>query len=163
MILLQLLLYLTALLLLDTTTAKEIIASYEWQKVGPTDTLPAGLEIRMDLGSEGGTWARLPPKEINDGNSDHQNVVHKKRCGPSCKERQKERAEKRRAAGFFLREPTHHHQQQQQDRREQEIVVPSNHDTSISWQQAVIFFVGLSVGVGVTTQLRGRQNGLHEH
>lgn len=158
MILLQILLYLTALLMLDTTSAKEIIASYEWQKVGPTDTLPAGLEIRMDLGSEeGGTWARLPPKEIDDGNSD-KHLVHKKRCGPSCKERQKERADKRRAAGLFLREPTHH-----QDRREQEIMRPSHHDTSFSWQQAVIFFVGLSVGVGVTTQLRGRQNGLHEH
>ena len=159
MILLQIFLYLAALLLLDTTSAKEIIASYEWQKVGPTDTLPAGLEIRMDLGSEGGgTWARLPPKEIDDGSNTSDHIVHKKRCGPSCKERQKERAEKRRAAGLFLREPIHH-----QDRREQETVTQSNHDTSISWQQSVIFFVGLSVGVGVTTQLRGRHNGLHEH
>lgn len=33
--------------------AKELIATNEWQKVGPNETLPAGLEIRMDLKNGG--------------------------------------------------------------------------------------------------------------
>ena len=94
--------------------AKEIIATNEWQKVGPTDTVPAGLEIRMDL-SGGGKWARLPPPEEEE---DISQPPHAKHCGPSCKERQKQRAEKRRAAGFKLREASHTTRRRQHEEEE---------------------------------------------
>lgn len=157
---LRVLLLILPFFLAPIVSAKEIIATHEWQKVGPTDTVPTGLEIRMDL-SGGGKWARLPPKEIEDGNTNIEAVPHKKRCGPSCMERQQERAEKRRAAGFLLREPRHN------QRREQEIPIaefnhPSLNSNSSMLQQAGILLVGVTIGVGVTTRFR-RRSGLHEH
>lgn len=139
------------------TTAKEIIATYEWQKIGPTDTLPAGLEIRMDL-SGGGKWARLPPNEPKDI-PDQEVAPHKKRCGPSCKERQAERAEKRRGAGFLLREQKH-------NRRREHELAPNDDDVDANssiLHPGSILLVGLVVGIGVATQLRRRTGGLHEH
>lgn len=131
---------------------KELIATHEWQKVGPTDTLPAGLEIRMDL-SGGGKWARLLPEEIDPP---HPLVAqeHVKRCGPSCKERQRVRAETRRASGYLLREPQHR-------RRDQEVQEEPLPHSSSFYSEAGLFLVGLTVGVGVATRVRKR-TGLHE-
>jgi len=153
--------------IIPTIIAKEIIATYEWQKLGPTDTVPAGLEIRMDL-SGGGKWARLPPKEIDDGEAETI-ILHKKRCSPSCKERQKERAEKRRAAGFLLREPTHKYHKNHQ-RREQET---GNHleeweSPNIGQNSLLhlggVFVGGLTIGIGIMTRIRRRGgSGMHEH
>lgn len=76
---------------------KEIVATKEWQRVGPGDTLPAGLEIRMDL-STGEKWARLiPPNEETQESSEQANHPHTPRCGPSCKARQEERRRRRQA------------------------------------------------------------------
>ena len=157
--------------LLATAQAKEIIATYEWQKLGPTDTVQAGLEIRMDLGG-GGKWARLPPPspQEEDAPSDQQQqpqqqvvpVHHKDRCGPSCKERQKERAEMRRAAGFRLREPTH----KDSIVDSWKSIAPNDNDTfSILIRCGIFIVLGLIIGVWVTTRLRSRNanNGLHEH
>lgn len=69
--------------------AKELVATTEWQRVGPTDTLPAGLEIRMDLSETGGKWARLLPPSAPE---QHDVLEHSTpRCGPDCKERQRQR------------------------------------------------------------------------
>jgi hypothetical protein len=165
-------------LLAPTSRGKEIIATYEWQKLGPTDTVPAGLEIRMDLGGEGGTWVRLPPAPeeaaANEPNGQHQQQDavlhnHKDRCGPSCKERQKERAEARRAAGFRLRG---------QRSSSWNFSFPNDstsntHTADIGVSSILfrggIFIVALLFGVGLTTRLRTRRgndnssNGLHEH
>lgn len=70
--------------------AREIVATNDWQPVGPHDTLPAGLEIRMDL-TKGGKWARLMQPEQEPA------PAHHPRCGPSCHARQQER---RRKAGL---------------------------------------------------------------
>ena len=164
----MMLLLLTLSIIAPTVYGNEIIATYEWQKVGPTDTLPAGLEIRMDL-SGGGKWARLPPKEIENGNP-KADVAHEKRCGPSCQERQRDRAEKRRAAGFLLREPKHNDQRRDQ---EMEWESSSHHHRqqqssssvfSMLWQVS-IFGLGIAMGVGITSSLRkARTSGeMHEH
>eukprot|EP00977_Amphora_coffeiformis_P000623 scaffold140_cov163-Amphora_coffeaeformis.AAC.4 len=89
-------LLLLSLLFSSQAAASEIVPSDEWQRLGPNDTVPAGLEIRMDLGGNGGTWAR---KIRNEQHQHQPNLPHPKRCGPSCKERQS----KRRAQGFRLR------------------------------------------------------------
>jgi hypothetical protein len=70
--------------------AKELVATTEWQRVGPDDTLPAGLEIRMDLSGTGGKWARLLPPSVPE---DHGVLLEPStpRCGPDCKERQRQR------------------------------------------------------------------------
>lgn len=133
---------------------KELIATYEWQRVGPDDTLPAGLEIRMDL-SGGGKWARLPPKEVNPPHPDPPTSTHVKRCGPSCKERQRLRAEKRRSAGFLLREPRR--AQQEQD---QEFVHGSS--SSSLYHEAGVLLVGIVIGVGAAMRVRKQAKGRHE-
>ena len=69
--------------LVVVVTAKELVATHEWQRVGPGDTLPAGLEIRMDM-EHGGSWARLPPEEQPQQEAPK---PHAHRCGPSCHER----------------------------------------------------------------------------
>jgi len=81
------------------TVAKEIIPSDEWQWVGPNDTVPAGLEIRMDLGGNSGTWARIIHHDTKEERQGQFVPSRPKRCGPSCKERQRQR----RAEGFHLR------------------------------------------------------------
>ena len=81
--------------------AKELVATHEWQRVGPHDTLPAGLEIRMDL-EHGGTWARLiptPPQEESDDKQQQQEPPHAHRCGPSCHERLAQRRRGLRGGG----------------------------------------------------------------
>lgn len=67
---------------------REIVATNEWQWLGPNDTVPAGLEIRMDL-TNGGKWARSiqPSEQQHQRKEEH----HEPRCGPSCKERQRAR------------------------------------------------------------------------
>lgn len=134
--------------------AKEIIATNEWQKVGPTDTVPAGLEIRMDL-SGGGKWARLPPEEEEDISQ----PPHAKHCGPSCKERQKQRAEKRRAAGFKLREASHTTRRRQ---HEEEELSEFGESPSIL-HVAGVLMLGLTIGLGVATRFRRKIEGLHEN
>lgn len=137
--------------------AKEIVATYEWQEVGPNDTLPAGLEIRMDLGV-GGKWARLPPKEIDSPNPITSLTQRKPRCGPSCKERQRERAEKRRTAGFLLREP--HQKHRRGEEHEEHNFSTAN--ASI-YHVAGIFLVGLGLGLGAAKGVRrGKTGSLHE-
>lgn len=74
------------LLLPFPAQSREIVATREWQEIGPGDTLPAGLEIRMDL-DKGGTWARLPEEEPKAEEIHH--------CDSNCKER----LAKRRQAG----------------------------------------------------------------
>lgn len=170
---------LAALALLPTTTrANEIIATFEWQKLGPSDTVPVGLEIRMDLGG-GGKWARLPPPPPEEDSTpttmeqqdkQHQQqqqqqeavpIHHKDRCGPSCKERQNERAERRRAAGFRLRGPRDSSSSISLNDIAKNIALAS------SLLRGGIFIVfGLLIGVGMATRLRTRRsasNGLHEH
>mmetsp|Transcript_26799 Transcript_26799/g.40545 ORF Transcript_26799/g.40545 Transcript_26799/m.40545 type:complete len:99 (+) Transcript_26799:256-552(+) len=49
-------------LLAASVVSKEIVATNDWQKVGENDTIPAGLEIRMDL-SKHETWVRLVQEE----------------------------------------------------------------------------------------------------
>lgn len=100
--------------------AKEIVATRKWQRLGPEDTLPAGLEIRIDLTS-GEKWARLMPPQSSSSSSSPQkdatttttttNTQQQQqerqpqhvrqnhatpRCGPSCKTRQTERRRRRR-------------------------------------------------------------------
>ena len=72
-------------------SGKELVATHEWQRVGPDETLPAGLEIRMDL-DQGGTWVRLPPDKEKESQPPH----HPHRCGPSCHERLAQAALRRR-------------------------------------------------------------------
>lgn len=86
---------------LPRVQGKELVATHEWQRIGPNDTLPAGMEIRIDM-TTGEKWARLlqPSDEGDDtgkGSQDEQHEhPHAPRCGPSCKERQKQRAARRR-------------------------------------------------------------------
>jgi hypothetical protein len=129
-------------------TAKEIIATNEWQKVGPTDTLPAGLEIRMDL-SGGGNWARLPQLEIDPPLIAEQKH-HDARCGPSCKQRQQERRAGLRGS----------------HRRREQVVSSSSdsdHGATTSWRDAVALLMILVFGVGAACSFRRSwRNGLHE-
>ncbi|CAB9529770.1 expressed unknown protein [Seminavis robusta] len=149
------------LLLLAHGHAKELIATDEWQKVGDTDTLPAGLEIRMDL-TNGGKWARLLQKEIDPPN--HSELQpHEKRCGPSCKERQEARAEKRRAAGFMLREPSHHqHSRRRQQETDVDIEFGGSASSSSLFHAMIVFVAGLGIGLGVATRFRRKSGSLHE-
>lgn len=74
-------------LLAASVVSKEIVATNDWQKVGENDTIPAGLEIRMDL-SKHETWVRMVQE---DEKEDIEPQEKKKRCGPSCKDRQRAR------------------------------------------------------------------------
>jgi hypothetical protein len=134
----------------DVVIAKEIIATNEWQKVGPTDTLPAGLEIRMDL-SGGGNWARLPQPEIDPPQIAEQKH-HDERCGPSCKQRQQERRAGLRGS---------------HRRREQVVSSSYNYDSdrgaTTSWSDAMTLLMILVFGVGVASCFRRSwRKGLHE-
>jgi hypothetical protein len=61
-----------ALLLLSLccigTTAREIVATTEWQEVGENDTIPAGMHVRMDL-TTGGRWVKLIDENEEDDES----------------------------------------------------------------------------------------------
>lgn len=97
----MLLRFVSCLLVLFVRAAQctEIVATNDWQAIGPNDTLPAGLEIRMDM-TTGGKWARLPqPSAVEDTN-----MHHEKHCDEACRERQR----LRREAGKFLRGGSHH-------------------------------------------------------
>ena len=108
----RILLWLVAsVLLLNHATAKEMIATNDWQRVGPSDTLPAGMEIRIDI-TTGDKWARLlQPEETH-----HHDEPQHPRCGPSCKARQSQRRRARlrgttseQAAVVDRPQPVHSH------------------------------------------------------
>lgn len=77
--------------LLPLASSIEIVATNDWQRVGVNDTVPAGLEIRMDL-SKHETWVRLIQEEEEKEEEEEPVPSKKKRCGPSCKDRQRARA-----------------------------------------------------------------------
>lgn len=77
-------------------SAKELVPTKDWQSVG-NQTLPAGLEIRIDL-TTGQKWARLVPTDQNV--HDHGHEEHPHRCGPSCHERLKNRRQGLRGTVF---------------------------------------------------------------
>eukprot|EP00547_Thalassionema_nitzschioides_P000448 CAMPEP_0194204926 /NCGR_PEP_ID=MMETSP0156-20130528/4324_1 /TAXON_ID=33649 /ORGANISM="Thalassionema nitzschioides, Strain L26-B" /LENGTH=120 /DNA_ID=CAMNT_0038931069 /DNA_START=199 /DNA_END=558 /DNA_ORIENTATION=+ len=81
--------FLAFLPFLPLVVAKELVATNDWQKVGANDTIPAGLEIRMDL-SKHETLVRLQKIQEEDEEPVPREI--KKRCGPSCKDRQRVRA-----------------------------------------------------------------------
>lgn len=79
----------------------EIVATYEWQAIRANDTLPAGLEIRIDM-TTGEKWARLEPittSFVKDSTTTQYHHNTKKHCDEACQERQRNRRE----AGHFLR------------------------------------------------------------
>jgi hypothetical protein len=125
---------------------KELIATAEWQRVGPSDTLPAGLEIRMDLSGTGGKWARLLPPSVPE-----QEVLEHStpRCGPDCKERQRQRrAGLRGTAGI----------RQNGETPRDENVTPSY--SKVEW---VLLGGAIVVGVGFVRRIRERwQRRTHE-
>lgn len=57
----------TALLLgfLSLGSAREVVATKEWQAVGENDTIPAGMHVRMDL-TTGGRWVKIIDENDDD-------------------------------------------------------------------------------------------------
>ena len=157
--------------------AKEIVATHEWQKIKDGDTLPAGLEIRMNLGEEGGKWARLPPSSDTDkrekqsdvGTANQQQQPHNPpRCGPSCKERLSKYKGK---AG--LRGTRKDDNSQEEKNEEQDIIVedhrnylersPENATVLSSLLVPVFAIIGLITGVLTAGKIRRTTKiGMHE-
>lgn len=52
-------------MILHGAHAEEIVATNEWQRLGPNDTVPAGLHVKMDL-STGEKWAKTISDEDDD-------------------------------------------------------------------------------------------------
>eukprot|EP00581_Thalassiosira_minuscula_P032494 CAMPEP_0183785234 /NCGR_PEP_ID=MMETSP0739-20130205/66394_1 /TAXON_ID=385413 /ORGANISM="Thalassiosira miniscula, Strain CCMP1093" /LENGTH=619 /DNA_ID=CAMNT_0026029233 /DNA_START=148 /DNA_END=2007 /DNA_ORIENTATION=+ len=56
-------------------SAKEIVATKDWQLLGENDTIPAGLHIRMDM-TTGEKWVKLPSDDDAEGEESIKAAIH---------------------------------------------------------------------------------------